>query len=206
VRRYAAPMRRRHSELECFTLGLVWRHGPCSAYDVRMLMQDSPSTQWSASAGAIYPLIRRLEREGLVTGRQERRGGRSRRLYSATRAGARALRAWIGPPLAEEAVTVAYDPLRSRARFLGVLGPPERARWVASALVALDEVARRVRAWDQKYGGALDGVGAAITRSGELDVRSRRAWLRSLERAVRTGAKVSARRRGSPARGRRAGT
>ncbi len=184
MRRYAAPMRRRYSELECFTLGLVWRHGPCSAYDVRMLMQDSPSTQWSASAGAIYPLIRRLQREGLLRGRQERRGRRARRVYSATPAGERALRGWLGPPLADEAVTVAYDPLRSRARFLGVLRARERARWVAAALEALERVAGRVRAWDEKYGGRRDAIGAAITRSGELDLRSRRQWLRSLGRAV----------------------
>lgn len=175
---------RRHSELECFTLGLIWRHGPCSAYDVRMLMQDSPSTQWSASAGAIYPLIRRLEREKLVAGRDEPHGRRARRVFRATPAGIRVLRDWIGPPLAAEAITVAYDPLRSRARFLSVLPARSRARWVEAALGALDEVARRVKAWDEKYGGRRDAIGAAITRSGELDLSSRRAWLRALERAL----------------------
>ncbi|MFM9995125.1 MAG: PadR family transcriptional regulator [Phycisphaerales bacterium] len=180
-------MPRRHSELECFTLGLIWRHGPCSAYDVRMLMQDSPSTQWSASAGAIYPLIRKLEREKLVAGKDEPHGRRARRVFRATRAGQHVLRDWIGPPLAPEAVTVAYDPLRSRARFLSVLPARSRARWVAAALGALDEVARRVKAWDAKYGGRRDAIGAAITRSGELDLSSRRAWLRALERALDEG-------------------
>lgn len=175
---------RRHSELECFTLGLIWRHGPCSTYDVRRLMQDSPSTQWSASAGAIYPLIRRLERQGLLAGKDESRGKRPRRLYRTTPRGVRALRRWVGPPLAREAVTVAYDPLRSRARFLEVLPRPARRRWVAAALTAMDEVGRRVRAWEERYGGASDPIHAAITRSGELDVRSRRAWLRSLRRAA----------------------
>lgn len=177
--------RGRRSELECFALGLIWRHGPCSTYDVRRLMQDSPSTQWSASAGAIYPLIRRLERGGLITGRDEAHGRRSRRVYRTTRAGEAALRAWVGPPLAPEAVSVAYDPLRSRARFLGVLAARDRARWVAAALEAMDEVARRVEAWDARYGGADDPVARAITRSGRLDVRTRRAWLGSLAEAVR---------------------
>jgi DNA-binding PadR family transcriptional regulator len=176
---------RRRSELECFTLGLIWRHGPCSAYEVRRLMQDSPSTQWSASAGAIYPLIRRLERDGLVAGRDRPHGKRSRRVYQTTATGESALQSWIGPPLAAEAVTVAYDPLRSRARFLGVLPARKRQLWVEAALTALDRVAARVKAWDERYGGPRDAVGAAITRSGELDVRTRRAWLRSLERAVR---------------------
>lgn len=177
--------KRRYSELECFVLGLVWQLGPCSAYDVRRHMTRSPSTQWSASAGAIYPLVRRLQRRGLLSGKAERNGRRARRVYAITPAGLKALRAWIGPPLAAEAVTVAYDPLRSRARFLGALSKEQRAAWAEAARAALDEVEQRVRAWDEAYSGTGDAFSALLTRSGHLDLESRRRWIEEITRSLR---------------------
>ena len=54
------------SELEAFVLGLIWQFGPISPYAIRRHMHQSPSTQWSASAGAIYPLVAKLEKSKLV--------------------------------------------------------------------------------------------------------------------------------------------
>lgn len=174
------------TDLEAFALGLIWRHGPCTAYTVRKLMADSPSTQWSASAGAIYPLVRRLEKRGLLKSLAARGDARNARRYAATPRGVAALRTWIGPPLPEAAITVAYDPLRSRARFLGALGPDERRAWIAAALDALNVVAERVRRWDELYSAEGDPHAASMTRSGELDVQSRREWLRALAMDQRT--------------------
>lgn len=160
-------------------LGVIWQLGPCSAYDVRRHLGASPSAQWSGSAGAIYPLVRRLERRRLLRARDLATGRRRRRVYAVTPAGRRVLQAWVGPPLGAESITVAHDPLRARARFLGVLPPAQRAAWVAAAIGALEEVGRRVHAWQADYGGD-DPFLALTTRSGELDVASRREWLREL--------------------------
>jgi DNA-binding PadR family transcriptional regulator len=164
-------------------LGLVWQRGPASPYDIRRHMQESPSTQWSASAGAIYPLIARLHKEGLLKARDTATGKRRRRDYSITPRGLATLKAWIGPPLAEEAITVAYDPLRSRARFLAALTPAQRREWCEAALESLRQVEARVREWQQKFGGD-DQLATVITRSGELDLEARGRWLRDLERAL----------------------
>ncbi len=169
------------SELECFVLGLVWQLGPCSPYMVRRHMQESPSTQWSASAGAIYPLMRRLEKRGLLSARSERTGKRRRREYRATERGESALRAWIGPPLAPEAITVAHDPLRARARFLALLSPGERSAWIKAAREALDEVERRVLAWHEEHRDLP--AAAVLTASGRIDVESRRKWVEEVERS-----------------------
>lgn len=179
-----APQRQpaRHSELECFVLGLVWQTGPASAYDIRRRMSESPSSQWSASAGAIYPLVQRLHRRRLLSARAHRTGRRARRLYAITPAGLHALRAWIGPPLSPEAVSVAYDPLRSRARFLAALPPAQRLAWVNAARAALDQVAGKVRAWDAAHAG--EPFAALITRNGELDVECRTRWLDEFARAL----------------------
>lgn len=173
------------SELECFVLGLVWQLGPCSAYALRRHMQGSPSTQWSASGGSIYPLMARLERRGLLESRAMAGNGRGRREYRISGRGLAALREWVGPPLRPEAVTTAYDPLRSRARFLGALPAGQRGAWIGAAREALHEVERRVRAWHDANASALGDAAETMTASGELDVRSRLEWLARLESARR---------------------
>lgn len=166
------------SELEGFVLGLIWEMGPCSPYELRRQMRSSPSTQWSASAGAIYPLVRRLEKLGFVRSLAKKTGKRARREYQVTASGTRALRAWVGPPLAREAITVAHDPLRSRARFLAALSHKERVAWVKAARAALDEVERRVRDWTPAAGQSAE----MMNLSGELDVSSRRRWVDAVAR------------------------
>jgi DNA-binding PadR family transcriptional regulator len=190
---------KRHSELECFILGLIWRAGPCTPYEVRRLLSDSPSTQWSASAGAIYPLVQRLERAGLLKSRSDRTGRRRSRLYSVTPRGTRTLRQWVGPPLAPEAVTVSHDPLRSRARFLDVLPAADRLAWAAAAGAALDEVDRRIDRWHALYAAVDDPIAPLMTASGRLDVGGRREWLQEVTKAIGIAAEPA--RGGEPGSG-----
>jgi DNA-binding PadR family transcriptional regulator len=179
---------RDRSELECFVLGVVWQLGPCSAYELRVHMARSPSTQWSGSAGAIYPLVRRLEKQRLLASKKTWNGRRASRLYRITPAGRRVLRRWIGPPLSPAAVTVSYDPLRSRARFLSLASPADREAWIVAAGRALDQVEARVRAWEAEFAQGVEPFAVGLTQSGELDVAARRKWLAQLRKAsARTG-------------------
>src|SRR5215510_939473 len=115
------------SELEGCVLGHLWKHGPSTAYSIRKEMLDSPSSHWSGSAGAIYPLLERLERRGLVVSRQAARGDRRVCSYGQTSLGSRHFLRWLGPPLEREVVSIAVDPLRTRIHFLGALTPRRRA-------------------------------------------------------------------------------
>lgn len=177
IRLKRMPKRRPLSELECFTLGLVWQIGPCTPYVVRKRMLDSPSTQWSGSAGAIYPLMRRLKRQGLLRVKQEATGRRKHESYSITPSGLKALKQWIGPPMVDEAITVTHDPLRSRARFLGALTRRQQLAWLKAALDVLGEVERRVKEWEESY-TEDDEFLHLVGRTGELDVQTRRKWIR----------------------------
>jgi len=172
------------SELECFVLGLVWQLGPCSAYDLRQHVSRSPSSQWSASAGALYPLVQRLEREKLLAARSESTGQRARREYRITAAGLLELRRWVGPPLPELAATVSHDPLRSRARFLGALSPARQEEWIDSALETLALLRERVLAWHAEFGAQGDVFVELLTRSGELDIAARTEWLRTIRQRL----------------------
>ena len=126
------------TELEGTVLGLIATKGPCTPYAVRREFVDSPSPFWSGSAGAIYPLIARLARRGLVRVAGGTGDGRAGKLYALTPAGRRLLSRWIREPLSPVAIGIPPDPLRNRVQFIGVLGEEEGSAVLADALAKLE--------------------------------------------------------------------
>jgi DNA-binding PadR family transcriptional regulator len=82
----------------CVILGMI-ALGRRTGYDIKQLVDQSTRHFWAASYGQIYPELRRLEEQGLVSGRPEPSGGRARTAYELTPAGEEALRGWLGSEL-----------------------------------------------------------------------------------------------------------
>jgi DNA-binding PadR family transcriptional regulator len=133
------------SELEGCVLGLIWKHGPTTAYAVRKELLGSPSSHWSGSAGAIYPLLERLHERKLVASRAGARGDRSHSSYQLTEAGRKALAAWLAPKLEFDIISVAPDPLRTRMYFLGALAPARRTAFLKQARAKLVDYVEECR-------------------------------------------------------------
>ena len=163
-------------------LGLLWKRGPCTAYAVRRGLARSPSSHWSGSAGAVYPLLERLEARGLVRSRRADTGDREGWSCALTPAGKRAFLAWLGPPFGPEVLALQADPLRTRAHFLGALTARRRAAFFAQARLQLERVLAELRAW--RKGDEFD---RASLRAAIRVTRARRAWLDEAERALRRG-------------------
>jgi DNA-binding PadR family transcriptional regulator len=114
------------TELEGATLGLLWLRGSATAYELRAMVADSPTPHWSASAGTIYPLVRKLSKSRLIALSSTGDGRHTRRLRI-TGSGMRAFKKWIrdcspaviGPP---------PDPVRTRVRFIELLSTSEGRR------------------------------------------------------------------------------
>lgn len=81
-------------------LGML-RMGRSTGYDIKALVDVSTRFFWAASYGQIYPELKRLERDGLISGEDDAQGGRRRTAYRLTPAGEKALQEWItaGGPL-----------------------------------------------------------------------------------------------------------
>lgn len=167
------------TELEGTVLGLVWARQPCTPYRVRREFTDSPSPYWSGSAGAIYPLMARLESAGLLRSAPHATGERGSRRYRLTPAGRRALERWVGPPVPDQVAGVPPDPLRMRIASMNVL-PPARRSALLAALESrmLELLTRAERAHDQgrSGGGLFDlmSLGAIAMQ------RTRIEWIRSV--------------------------
>jgi DNA-binding PadR family transcriptional regulator len=76
-------------------LGMI-RLGRRNGYEIKQLVDVSTRFFWSASYGQLYPELKRLEREGLISGTDEPSGGRQRTVYTLTPAGEAALDDWLG--------------------------------------------------------------------------------------------------------------
>jgi DNA-binding PadR family transcriptional regulator len=132
------------TELEGSVLGMIEVKGPCTPYALRREFMDSPSHYWSASSGAVYPLVLRLEKRGLIRVKGTTDDGREGKLFVLTASGSTALKNWLSTLDAPASISVPPDPLRNRIAFFGVLDPKERRRRVDSAIKAMQIHLERV--------------------------------------------------------------
>src|SRR6476661_1613616 len=105
-------MRNDLTELEQCVLGVIWRDGPMTAYEIAALFAKSLSPYWSGSAGAIYPVVQRLRKRGLVRGTRKSWNGAQKTVLAATRKGVDVLRHWLTPPLPGDSAAPTHDALR----------------------------------------------------------------------------------------------
>jgi len=108
------------TELEHCTLATIRLHQPCSAYAVRQVFARSSTPEWSGSTGAIYPVIKRLLRRGLIEVEPQPDDPRGRRDLRVTPPGEQAVRVWI-IDLEPWAAKATPDPIRTRVSFLDQL-------------------------------------------------------------------------------------
>lgn len=94
---------------------------PRSGYDIKTVVDRSTRFFWAASYGQIYPELKRLEEEGLVEGEDRPNGGRSRRVYTLTKAGHEALLEWMR----SEITTIELRDESLLRLFLADTVPPE---------------------------------------------------------------------------------
>lgn len=132
--------RRQLSELEGVCLGIIWRRKSCTAYRVRSDLKDAPSSHWNASAGSVYPLLARLENDGLVAATTDKQDGRGKQTLTISREGKTALREWIRIGTDSDLISSVTDPIRSRSFFLDILSQSQRSEF-------LDKLIQNVEAY-----------------------------------------------------------
>jgi len=142
---------------------------------------NSPSSYWSGSAGAIYPLMRRLEQAGLIRSAPCRGDKRRARLYQLTSNGRTRLKSWLRPPLPPGAALMNIDPLRVRVSFFGALTHRERQTAVKEAQVNLREQLQHIRAEMPTQNGEDASYDDLVDRGAVLSIRAQLAWLKEVE-------------------------
>ena len=177
----------RTSELEQLVLGIIWKKGPCTSHAVRTEFAASRNLRFSGSAGAIYPLVARLEERGLIRAEEDRVGKQSRRLLEVTPEGLRALRQWLRPPFGEHDFAVQYDPIRTRTYFLGALTDRQRRQFVDEAEAGYRAQVRDLEATRERY-RETGWHWSALATDGVIEhCRGQLRWLRAVRVALDGG-------------------
>ncbi len=141
---------RKLSHLAYIALGVVAERQPCSGYAVMKDFQSSSSTYFSGSAGAIYPLMRRLEEDGMTKVERTKAGTRTRRMYTITDKGRIALETWLASPIPDEEVAFLVDLLRTRVLFFERLTKQQRRKFVKDCR---EQLRQRIAATQKRMKG-----------------------------------------------------
>jgi len=143
----SAPFQIQHSsgftELEGAVLSEIHHRLNHTAFKVRRAFQTSPSIEWSGSAGAVYPAIRRLVEIGFIESSPITTGKKGSHL-SLTGQGLAALEDWICDPA--RATSVGVDPFRLRAGLWSTLDPARRTDALLELKQTVGEEMARLKA------------------------------------------------------------
>src|SRR5437763_3617280 len=69
--------------------------GKRTGYDIKQFVDKTTRHFWAARSGQIYPALKRLEDQGLITGSPDPSGGRARTVFELTAAGRDVLHGWL---------------------------------------------------------------------------------------------------------------
>jgi len=143
--------------------------------------------RWSAESGSVYRVLRRLEKDNLVT--EARRVGvpnRERTEYELTPQGEALLHSWLTFPPDRAEMAFMVDPIRTRSYFIGRLKPAEQVRvvktWLQESKQLLVDLRRDV---DASSGKNRNSRSLAYTNLLFL-AEARHEWLRKSLSAMKS--------------------
>ena len=118
----------------------VHMRGRKTAFQVRSAFLKSVTSDWSGSAGSVYPAIKRLEESGYIQ-RTAETDGRGTQTLTATSEGISALHQWAVDP--DLSAVITSDPFRTRSDYLSTLPAQKRKDALDAIRAALAEALGR---------------------------------------------------------------
>jgi PadR family transcriptional regulator, regulatory protein AphA len=101
--------------------------GESSAYRLQETIAGSVANFWRENDGRVYPILARMEADGLVTAREVANGGRTSKVYRITEDGIAALDQWLAedpvprPPRVELLLKIFFGYRQTPAILIGWL-------------------------------------------------------------------------------------
>jgi DNA-binding PadR family transcriptional regulator len=165
-------------------LGLLHQR-PSSGYALRRVFATTPMGTFSDSPGAIYPALRRLERQGLVRGRVEPSAGlRLKQTFRLTTRGLAALKEWLGRPLTRGDVVRGMDDVMLRLAFMDeVMAPAASIRLLQSLARELAAYLPTLHAYLSEHRREMPLSGRLALESGIRAYEDQSRWVRDALKA-----------------------
>ncbi len=171
--------------LEHIVLGLIAEE-PQSGYSIISAL-ESGSQRWSASPGAIYPILKRLEAQGCITGELELvYETRPRKMYTLTEYGAEQLDQWLRASLPSSEILDERDIVLVKFLFM------EKRLPRADVMAWLENYERLTNAFDpgsRVFRGAFGDDAPSlhqqlIHESTMMELNMQRTWIQMARRRL----------------------
>ncbi len=173
--------------LEYVVLGLIGVE-PQSGYSI-ITMMESGVHRWSASPGSIYPMLKRLERQGIIMGELDIvYETRPRKLYRLTPAGEALLDGWLRSPVLPASLLEGRDVALLKFLFMEKrMSREEVIAWLDTYEQAIDsyDLARRTF-----YDMAMQQSSIhqqLILEATMMDLNTQRTWVQIARRRLQNG-------------------
>ena len=116
---------------------------PMSRYELSQFFDSSTGWVWTAPHSQIYPLLGRMENDGVIEAEDQVRGTRlKRKVYSVTPDGLEELKEWIGTP---HPTPGSRDPVLTQALLFDMIEPERAAAVLETFIVEQETIARESR-------------------------------------------------------------
>jgi DNA-binding PadR family transcriptional regulator len=151
---------------------------PQSGYSIRSAFSLG-AFRLSSSPGSIYPMLKRLERNGLMTGKIETlHETRARKMYSPTPLGEQLLDEWLHLPVSKEEVVTGKDLLLLKFLFMERrLGRPKVIAWLTTYTEALELYEQLLRAQRDPQMKEWSLHQQLLIEATIMDLGVQRAWI-----------------------------
>jgi DNA-binding PadR family transcriptional regulator len=167
------------STLSLAILGLISQN-PLTGYDLRKVFATTPMGHFSASPGAIYPALKRIEEAGWIRSvAAEGQTRRQRVVYEITARGLRVLKEHLSRPVASEDIIWHMDDLMLRFAFMdGIVGRERTVRFLQDFASQIDAHVTDLRRYFDGAKDILPTCGRLAMENGIQSYETNAQWAR----------------------------
>lgn len=160
-------------------LGLLDR-GPKTGYEIKVYFRDAIKNFWNVSDGQLYPTLRTLCEEGLITKSEtEGGGGAARNLYTITEAGRKEFLEWLQTP--ERSIPELKEPFLLKLLFFDRLTPQEAARQMDVQIRHTEDALEEYREVRNQYQSGITSFQRTVLDLGIILLEARLLFLKKLK-------------------------
>lgn len=167
------------STLSLAIMGLISQK-PQTGYDIRKTFLTTPLGHFSSSPGAIYPALKRLEKDGWIRGNvDEEKALRPRMVYEMTEPGRDVLKRHLLQPVKREDVIWRMDDLMLRFSLMdGIVGREGTLRFLRSFAAELEAYVVDLRCYLDSARAFMPVCGRLAMENGIEGYQMNATWAR----------------------------
>ncbi len=167
------------STLSLAIMGLIAQKRQ-SGYDIRKTFATTPMGHFSSSPGAIYPALKRLEKDGWICGNVDgEKALRPRKVYEMTEPGRAVLKTHLLQPVTRDDVIWRMDDLMLRFSLMdGLVGREATLRFLHGFATELEAYVAHLRSFLEGARDFMPVSGRLAMENGIESYQTNAAWAR----------------------------